>query len=307
MTLAIIIVNWNVADLLRDCLTSLLAEANRHQHLALDIWVVDCASTDQSVAMVRAEFPQVHLITSQKNLGFAGGNNAALREMGFPKPATEVSEFVLFLNPDTLVKPDALRTMLTFIKSHPKVGLVGANLCFGDGSFQHGAYAFPGLWQLAIELLPLPSRLDESRLNGRYPRQLYAGKKPFPIDHPLGAAMLVRGQAIQQVGLLDEAYHMYVEEVDWAWRMKAAGWAAYCVPTAHIVHFGGQSTGQMQIESFLHLWRSRHRFYHQYYAGLRMMIARQTVYWGMQYRLRQDTTLQPKYVQAIKTVQILWI
>jgi len=299
--LAIVIVSWNVKELLRECLLSALADA-RDSTLDTEIWVVDNASSDGTPQMVRDEFPQVKLIAAKTNLGFAAGNNAALRALGFPRRLNTQPDAVLLLNPDTIIKPGALRAMFDFLLAEPKVGVVGANLQFGDGSFQHGAYAFPGLWQLAIELLPLPGRLYESRLNGRYPIEWYERGEPFAIDHPLGAAMMVQAEAIRQTGLLDEDYKMYVEEVDWAWRIKAQGWSAYCVPSAHIVHFGGQSTGQVRTESFLNLWRSRARFYRLRYHGWKLNLARQIVRWGMK-RIAHQT---PELADACRRVVETW-
>jgi len=299
--LAIIIVSWNVEAMLGDCLRSVSREVEAGD-LAADIWVVDNGSSDGSLAMVRREFPAAQVIASPTNLGFAGGNNAALQAMGFPGSQPDQPKAVLLLNPDTIVQPGALATMLDFIQARPEVGLVGANLSFGDGSFQHGAFRFPGLWQLAIELLPLPGRLYESRLNGRYERALYHAATPFPIDHPLGAAMLVRREAIQQVGLLDEAYHMYVEEVDWSLLLKAAGWQAYCLPTARIVHLGGQSTGQIQAESFINLWRSRYRFYRRYYGRVKLSLARLLVYWGLVRKMKA----MPEQAEIFRRVQKIW-
>jgi hypothetical protein len=299
--LAIIIVSWNVKDLLRDCLNSTLADLAAGD-LTAEVWVVDSASTDGSAEMVRAEFPTVKLIASRENLGFTGGNNTALRALGFPQQRADQPEAVLLLNPDTLVRPGALKSMLAFMLARPEVGIVGANLSYGDGGFQHGAYAFPGLWQLAIELFPLPGRLYESRLNGRYPRKRYTTSRPFPIDHPLGAAMMVRAEAIRQVGLLDESYWLYVEEVDWAWRIKSAGWLAYCVPTARIVHFGGQSTSQIKGESFINLWRSRYRFYDRYYGRLRFRLAGLLVQLGMARKMKE----QPELAETFRTVQKIW-
>ncbi len=301
MTLAIIIVSWNTKELLRDSLLAALADAH-DSALNTEIWVVDSASSDGTPAMLRDEFPQVKLIASETNLGFAAGNNAALRALGFPAKIDSQPDAVLLLNPDTIVKPGALRTMLDFLLAEPNVGIVGANLQFGDGTFQHGAYAFPGVWQLAIELLPLPGQLYESRLNGRYPRKWIERGVPFPIDHPLGAAMMVQAEAIRQVGLLDENYKMYVEEIDWAWRIKARGWAVYCVPSAHIVHFGGQSTGQIRTESFLNLWRSRARFYRLRYHGWRFSLARQIVRWGMARKARE----YPELAEACQRVVKIW-
>lgn len=304
--LAVIIVNWNVRDLLATCLGSVLNDLAAGE-LSGQIWVVDNASSDGSAAMVRRDFPQVHLIAGTQNLGFAAGNNAALRAMGFkdkgqegcgssgiepnqqrkPHP-TGLPQVVLLLNPDTEVQPGALRALFDFFKSHPQAGVAGARLVYGDGSFQHSVFAFPGLWQLAIELLPGPGRLVESRLNGRYPRSLYERGQPFKVGHPLGAAMGVRREAIEQVGLLDEGYHMYVEEIDWCRRIVSAGWAAYCLPTAGVIHLGGQSTGQIQVSSFLNLWTSRYRFYNKYYGRLKVWLAGRIVQAGMRYKARRD-------------------
>jgi hypothetical protein len=288
--LAIIIVNWNVRDLLAGCLRSVEADLARSR-LAAQVWVVDNASTDGSVEMLRRDFPQVKLIASPRNLGFAAGNNAALRALGFDASAPEANlpALALLLNPDTVVQPGALLTLVEFMQATPAAGLVGPRLEFGDGSFQHGAFAWPGLWQLAIELLPLPGRLVESRLNGRYPRALYQAGQPFRVGHPLGAAMGVRGEAIRQVGLLDEQFHMYAEEVDWAKRLTAAGWQAYCVPAAVVTHFGGQSTGQIHAASFINLWASRYKFYYKHYSRLKVWLATRLVQAGMARRARQDT------------------
>ncbi|MDM8528377.1 glycosyltransferase family 2 protein [Anaerolineales bacterium HSG24] len=303
--LAIVIVSWNVQELLTNCLRSVETEIKRSE-IPTKIWVVDNASNDDTVSKLRQNFPLVKLIASQKNLGFAGGNNAALRAIGFDNPtsgqvsriltAENLPQGVLLLNPDTELHPNSLTQLWHFLKDTPQSGIVGSKLVYGDGSFQHGAFDLPGLWQLTIELsplpnwLPLPYRILESRLNGRYPRHWYDGQQPFLIGHPLGAVMLVRGEAIQQIGLLDERYHMYVEEVDWSKRITAAGWRAYCVPTATVTHFGGQSTGQIKMDSFINLWRSRYLFYQKHYGWLKRNIATWLVRTGMKRQQKQALT-----------------
>ncbi|MEM7346580.1 MAG: glycosyltransferase family 2 protein [Chloroflexota bacterium] len=291
--LAIIIVSWNVQELLQACLKTIETDL-QDSNLSAQIWVVDNASTDQSVAMIKETFPQVKLIESEQNLGFAGGNNAALRAIGFEdqpnsSQGSQLPQAVLLLNPDTEIHQGALQTLFNFLTSDSTAGIVGAKLIYGDGSFQHSGFGFPGLWQLAIDLLPVPGRLIESSLNGRYPLALYQQGQPFPIGHPLGAAMMVRREAIQQAGLLDEAYHMYVEEVDWSKRITALGWNAYCVPEAVVTHFGGQSTGQIKTSSFLNLWRSRSQFYRKHYGPLKVWLATQLVKIGMQRLKKADT------------------
>jgi len=299
--LAIIIVNWNVRDLLANCLSAVQADV-ANSRLSSEIWVVDNGSTDGSVEMLRQDFPQVKLIASPKNLGFAAGNNAALRAMGFTSPSSpkenwNLPEVVLLLNPDTEVHLGALPTLYDFLKNNDRAGIVGANLLYGDGTFQHGAFDFPGLCQLAIDLLPLLGRWVESRLNGRYPRSWYESGQPFRIGHPLGAAMAVRREAIQQAGLLDEHYYMYVEEVDWSKRLALVGWQAYCVPSAKVTHFGGQSTDQVKINSLINLWNSRYRFYRTYYHPLKVKLAAWIVQVGLARKWAAD-------FQAVKQGQL---
>lgn len=310
-TLAIIVVSYKVRELLRACLAATYASLALSPELDAAVWVIDNASADGSAEMVAAEFPQAHLIASPDNLGFAGGNNAVLRALGFSgaeaqrgggaeesgeaeQPfvirnsqfAIPNSQFVLLLNPDAEPIGDAIGQMAGFLAAHPEVGGVGAQLQYPDGSFQHGAFRFPGLLQLWFDLFPpRPRRLLDSRFNGRYPRSLYAVGRPFPIDFALGASLMVRREAIEAAGLLDEGYFMYAEEVDWCWRIQRAGWPFFCVPAARVIHHGGASTRQFRSQSFLNLWRSRQRLYGRFYGPARRGLAAWIVRLGMRAEL----------------------
>jgi len=316
-TLAIIVVSYNVRQLLRACLAATYASLARSPELDATVWVIDNASTDGSAAMVAAEFTQVRLIASPENLGFAGGNNRALRELGFGERGREgdaetrgrgdagreskvtrntqhreaslwdatrnTPDLILLLNPDAEPHDDAIGQMAGFLAAHPEVGGAGAQLQYPDGSFQHGAFAFPGLMQLWFDLFPpRPRRLLDSRLNGRYPRRLYRAGQPFPIDFALGASLMVRREAIEAAGLLDESYFMYAEEVDWCWRIQQAGWLFYCVPAARVIHHAGASTRQFRAQSFENLWRSRRRLYDRLYGPARRRLAGWIVALGME-------------------------
>jgi N-acetylglucosaminyl-diphospho-decaprenol L-rhamnosyltransferase len=299
LLLAVVVVSYNVRDLLRACLSATLSGLTQSDHdaahrpspiidhFASSIIVVDNASSDGSAAMVTAEFPQVRLVASQDNLGFAGGNNLALRLLGFgsaedPKNAAHNVRYVLLLNPDAEPHGDAIRQMARFLDEHPDVGGVGAQLQYPDGRFQHGAFRFPDLWQLWFDFFPpRPRRLLDSRLNGRYSRSLYDAGRPFPIDFALGAALMVRREAIEAAGLLDEGYFMYAEEVDWCWRIQRAGWPLFCVPAARVIHYGGASARQFREQSFLNLWRSRKRLYDRFYGPRRCWLSTQIVRLGM--------------------------
>jgi hypothetical protein len=300
--LTVVIVSWNVRELLASCLRSLFRDLG-HSAPDASVWVVDNASTDGTPEMVAESFPQVDLIVSDENLGFAAGNNRVLKEtLRDPAPADGDSIFWL-LNPDTEVQSGATAALLNALEAGPRAAIVGAKLLYPDGSFQHGAFRFPGLMQLAFELFPMPEQLYETRLNGRYPRRLYADEAPFLIDHPLGASMMVRDGAIREVGLLDEGYRMYCEEIDWCWRMRKAGWRAYCAPAAEVVHHAGQSTSQVPVASFRNLWISRARLYARHHGPLTWRLARTMVRIGMERRMESGSR---EMVRACRDVIHAW-
>jgi hypothetical protein len=285
VSLAVIIVSYNVRDLLHACLRATYDSLTRSSELRSEVLVIDNGSTDGSAELVAAEYPKARLTTSPKNLGFAGGNNLALRALGFgdrPPEGAVVPEFVLLLNPDAEPQADALGQMVRFLRANPQVGGVGPRLSYPDGRFQHSAFAFPGLAQLWFDLFtPRPRRLLETRLNGRYSKALYEAGEPFPVDFVLGAALMVRREAVEMVGLMDEGYFMYAEEVDWCWRMQRAGWPFFCVPSAQVIHHGGASASQFRARSFVNLWRSRQRLYQRFYTPAQQAIAAGIVRMGM--------------------------
>jgi N-acetylglucosaminyl-diphospho-decaprenol L-rhamnosyltransferase len=288
--LSIVIVAWNVRDLVLDAVASAHADLAR-SGFAGEVWIFDNASTDGTTHALREAFPEtcvppVHIIESDENLGFAGGNNCALRAIGFPDGA-DLPDYVLLLNPDTVVHAGALRALVQGMMTS-NAGLAGARLLYADGSFQHSAFAFPGLMQLFFDLFPIPARLYESSLNGRYARTLYAGSSPFEIDHPLGATFLLRREVIQQTGMFDEQFHLYCEEVDWAMRIKQAGWRVVCVPASEVVHYGGQSTSQVRPQSIINLWKARLQLYRKHYSPVKRGLAKIILRAGMN-RLIQRT------------------
>lgn len=300
--LAIVIVSWNVRKLLAPCLSSLFDDLE-HADLDAHVWVVDNASTDGTPAMVAEDFPDVHLVVNDENLGFAAGNNVVLDELVRSSPPTPRPSFVWLLNPDTEVLPGATAALLSALDTHTQAGVVGAKLLYPDGGLQHGAFRFPGLTQLAFELFPMPERLYDTMLNGRYRRRLYEGTVPFAVDHPLGASMMVRAQAIADVGLLDAEYRMYCEEIDWCWRMQKAGWHAVCAPAAEVVHHAGQSTSQTPIPSFVNLWTSRARLYAQHHGLLTWFLARTMVRVGMRRRM---VNAEPEVFEACEAIVEAW-
>lgn len=290
LDLGIIIVTWNVKDIVLQALESLVADLAT-SGLTSRIIVVDNESHDGTPQAVREAFPQVEVIDAGGNLGFGRGNNVGIRALGFgtDAPAESLPKAVYLLNPDTITQPGATRTLYESLFSDSDIGLVGAHLLNGDGSFQHGAFGFPGLRQLWAEFFPTPGRFLEGRFNGRYPRAWYEGTALFEVDFTLGATMMMRREVVQQTHGFDESFFMYAEEVDWGWRIRKAGWRAVCVPTAKIVHLVGQSTGQVKPRSAVNLWESRLRLFCKHYPRWKERLARLMIQVGMR---RKQAALQ---------------
>ncbi len=298
--LAIVIVSWNVRDLLAGCLRSLFTDLEQSD-LEAQVWVVDNGSADGTPTMVAEAFPSVHLFASDENLGFVRGNNHALREI--QRLEVQAPRFIWLLNPDTEVLPGATRALIAALEAAPQAGVAGAKLLYPDGALQQSAFRFPGVVQLIFEQFPLPPRLYDTPINGRYARRLYQGDAPFVVDHPLGASMMVRAKAIADVGLLDEMFWMYCEEIDWCWRMRKAGWRAYCVPAARVIHYAGRSSAQVRVPSFVNLWTSRARLYARHHGPLTRRLSRMLVQAGMKRRARGAS---PEMVAACQRVIQIW-
>ncbi len=299
LDVAVIIVSWNVRDYLVDCLRSVYKEICRSK-LRAEVWVVDNNSTDGTVDLVQSLFPALHVIANEENRGFGAANNQGMRAAAELEPA-----YYFLLNPDTLLRPDSLTHLVQCLEERPNAGMAGARLVYRDGRFQPSAFYFPGLTQLTFDLFPMPARLYESRLNGRYAlHQFQPDHKPFPIDHPLGATMLVRASVAKATAGFDESYHMYCEEIDWSWRIRKGGWDIYAVPAAEVVHLGGQSTKQVPAQSVLNLWRSRAQLYAAHHGRLRKKLATHLVRLGMRRKATQTT--DPQLKQAYEEIVHIW-
>jgi len=246
MRASIVIVNWNTKGLLAECLASI--EANPPAG-GLEVIVVDNASVDGSVEMIRESFPQVTLLVNETNVGFAGANNRGITHSR--------GDYVLLLNSDTVVRAGALEALLLFMEEQPDAGAAGARLLNRDGSLQHSCSALPTLLREGMHLFHLDYRQ-------RRMMQGWDIEQPRQVDVLLGACLLVRREALEQVGLMDEGYFMYSEEVDYCRRLRDAGWRLYWVPRAEVVHYGGQSTRQVATEMFLQLYAAKLRYFRKH-------------------------------------------
>lgn len=253
---SIVIVSWNTRELLQACLESIYSSLQSLSPEDLEIWVVDNVSSDGSLEMVNREFPAVHTIANTHNMGFAGGNNQALRLC--------TANYTLLLNPDTVLFPGALERLIDFMESHPQVGAAGSRYLNPDHSLQTSAYPFPTLGREVWRLL----HLDRLAHFGTYDMHDWPVDEPRQVEVLQGASLMLRMAVVEQVGYMDESYFMYTEEVDLCYRIHQAGWGLYWVPGSTIIHYGGQSTGQVAEKMFLCLYESKLKFFRKHYGRL---------------------------------------
>ena len=260
--LSIVILSWNVRDLLRQCLKSVARDrplSADHPPLATEIIVVDNASSDGSAEMVRAEFPDVRLIANQANRGYTGGNNDGI--------TAAAGRYVMILNPDTRVLADALAAMVTYADAHLDIGVVGPQLLNSDGSVQSSRRRFPTLMTGLFESTWLEPLAPRNVLQ-RY----YVLDQPDDaiqeVDWLFGACFLVRHEVIQQVGALDEEFFMYSEEMDWCRRIRQAGWKVVYLPKAQVIHYGGKSSDQIVTQRHIYFQTSKVRYFRKHHGAL---------------------------------------
>lgn len=256
--LSIIIVSWEVKDFLRKCLESLHEGT---QFITYEIFVVDNNSIDGTVEMIEKEFPSVILIKNSENVGFARANNQAIRKSR--------GEYILLLNPDTIILNSAIRQIIEFMDNNSSAGMATCKILNSDGTIQRCYGTFPSLQTIlfggtdaktAIQSLLLTDRFfDKAGFNSNeYDQQ-------HKVDWIMGAFMMVRRKVVENVGLLDDNIFMFWEEVDWCYRIFRHGWEIWYCPSSKIIHFGGQSTGKCPEETTT--YRSLNSQYYCFYKN----------------------------------------
>lgn len=265
--LSVIIVNWNVRDLLARCLDSLRAEAKHVEgHIlslaassyTFEVIVVDNASSDGSVDMVQGVYPWVRLLANEANRGFTQANNQGL--------ALARGRYLLLLNPDTEVRPGALRTMLQWMDGHHRTGALGPRVLYPDGSVQPTRRRFPTLATAFLESTFLHQWFPRNPIARRYHMVDQSDEEEQAVDWVVGACLLLRGQAVREVGPLDEGFFMYSEELDYCARLRDAGWEVVYLPTAEVVHYEGRSSEQVPVARQYHFDVSKVRFYRKHHG-----------------------------------------
>jgi len=247
--LSIIIINWNTKQLLLNCLASIYSTAG---DVPFELFVIDNASSDDSVKAASEAYPHATVIVNTSNLGFSRANNIALRKMR--------GEYAVLLNSDTVLKEAALSSLLEFMEKHPEAGMCGPQLLNADGTNQNSIGAFPMLLTefMSKFLLRLVSPKTFEKVVQRYPLHF---NEPTSVDFVVGACMVVRKSTIDEIGMLDEDYFFLYEEADWCYRMHRAGWLVYHVPDIKIYHLGGQSMKEINLRSRVESWQSRYLFF----------------------------------------------
>lgn len=305
--LAIVIVSWNVWDLLRACLESIArqSEPTDDPHIrrfgpegtaTLRVLVVDNASSDATPSLLPTRYPWVEAILSAENLGFTGGNNRGLAALGFeveertgwqvaggkwqvasleqpPTPATfhlplaTSPRFVYFLNPDTEVLPNSLWTLYAGISHDGSIGAIGPQLRYGDGSLQSSRRRFPTRLTGFFESTWLGRLWPGNPWARRYGVDDWSPAVRQDVDWLVGAALLVRGEVLDAIGGFDPAFFMYSEETDLCWRIKRAGWRVVYEPGALVIHYEGRSSGQVSTQRHIRFNRSKVLLVRKYYGG----------------------------------------
>ncbi|MCX6044218.1 MAG: glycosyltransferase family 2 protein [Chloroflexi bacterium] len=243
--LSIVIVSWNTRELLAECLRSLGEDLQTCPQWQVETFVIDNASHDGSSAMVDRDFPWVHLIENDHNIGFASANNQAIQ--------LSQGRYVLLLNPDTKVTFGAIQALIDFMEATPAAGAAGSRLVNADGTLQPSCHPRPTLVRELWRLL----HFDRFYAYAIYQMANWSSTQPQLVDVVQGASMIVRREVLAQTGSLDTDYFIYSEEVDWCYRIQRAGWAIYWVPQSVVVHYGGQSTQQVAAEMFLRLYQGK--------------------------------------------------
>lgn len=257
MILSIVIVNFNVKHFLEQCLSSVF---NSVGDFSLEVFVVDNASVDNSVEMVQEKFPQVHIIANKDNVGFARANNQALRLAS--------GDYLLLLNPDTLVEPDTFCQCIDFMESHKDCGGLGVKMINGEGQYlKESKRGFPTPATSFFKISGLIHLFPHNKTIAAY----YMGHLPDDETNEIeilpGAYIMLSRQAFEKVGYLDESYFMYGEDIDFSWRIKLAGFKNYYLPSAHIIHYKGESTKKGSMNYVYTFYNAMAIFARKYFSG----------------------------------------
>lgn len=258
---SVVIVNWNAKKYLLECLESLAAGAYRGE---LEVIVVDNNSSDGSQDAVRKAFQGVNLICNSDNLGFAKANNIGIRQC--------TGQYVALVNSDVNVQADCITYLVDYLEKNPAVGMVGPRIIGGDGRQQHSCRGFPGLWNMTCRALALDVMLPKSKWTTGYQLPHRPDDCYSPVDILSGCFWLARRSAVEKVGLLDEAFFIYGEDMDWCKRFWAAGWPIVYVPFTASIHYGGASSANAPQRFFVEMQKADLQYWTKHHSAGTVMI-----------------------------------
>jgi hypothetical protein len=266
LDLSICIVNWNVKDLLKACLGSIYTNT---KDISFEVIVVDNNSSDESIRMIKSDFPQVKLIENKTNAGFTKASNQAIN--------ITRGRNIMLLNPDTEVIDNALNKMVRFLDSRRDCGALGCKLLNTDGSLQRSCRTFPTLEVMLYSALFLDSLFPKSRLFGKYFMTWWDFNETREVDQPMGSALMVKKEVLDKVGLFDENIFIWFDEVDLCYRIKKAGFKIFFTPEAQIKHHLSQSFKQWksvpQIFKGSVTWRKSRNYFFKKHKGMPSVFA----------------------------------
>lgn len=290
LDVSVIIVSWNAREFLMQCLASLYAGEGRR---AKEIIVVDNASMDGSSEAVETHFPGVCLIRNAENLGFAKANNAGVEHC--------TGRYICFINSDAKVIGDCIGQLVDYCETHSEVGLVGPRVMWGDGRLQRSCRGFPTVWTTLCGTLALDTFFPKVKSFGGYSLAYWPQEELREVDILSGCFWLARREAMNQVGLLDEEFFIYGEDMDWCKRFRLAGWKNAFVPSAQAVHYGGASSANAPVRFYVEMHKAELQYWRKHHDPLAVACYRaasflhalvRVVGWGVAWCLsaqRQDT------------------
>jgi GT2 family glycosyltransferase len=253
MKLSVVIICWNDLRVIRDCLRSIYQGTHATD---FEVIISDNGSVDDSMEFVRKHYPQARVVENRQNLGFARGNNAGIR--------ASLGEYVLILNPDTILQDGALDRLVEFADRHPEAGAFGCRVLNPDGTYQVSARLFPTVWRYWVAALGL------AKLSTLFTYEEYAGwhgDTERSIDWQSGCCVMFRGDLLKSLGGFDEQFFYHCEEVDLCRRVRDTGRLILFTPEAVITHLGGQSVGRFPIRFEIEKHRSRYRYFYKHFGA----------------------------------------
>lgn len=262
MELSIIIVNWNTKELLGNCLDSI---AKNIDGISKEIFVVDNNSTDGSPVFVKENYPYVNLIKNAENLGFSKANNMALRKAA--------GKYIILLNSDTVVEPSAVSLMMDFLEKHPEAGMAGPKLLNTDGTVQLACRrSIPNPKVAFYRITGLSKILPNNKEFAKYNLTFKSPEELQEVEAISGACMMIKKKAMDEIGLLDEDFFMYGEDLDWCYRLGKKGWKIYYIPNARVIHRHRASSKKRRFESILNFYQAMYIFYKKHFSNKKNFI-----------------------------------